>query len=221
MAFQIKCLYTVDSKEVDLATEHGEYTDLSIELDKHKLVLSFNKFNLKRTIPYFIHCLNNNKEYTLQFGDDSTISYTEGNITCRIEHGGSYSEIDIPYEYKGALIHALNKYKCVDINKNYINIMDRAMRINCRDCKILFTTFDVDYNDTGMLIIHNITDNEKAQFKLLCNKNIIEITVRDAYYKCNRTGDITRNYDCHNYKSICNYLDFDIQYALNHILDTN
>ncbi len=219
MAYQIACLYTFpDSDETDSKNSNGTCNGLIIKYDDNKFVLEFNKHNLCRTIPYFIHCLNNDKKYTLKLSNNSMIILDNDSIKCRIEHGGFYSEINIPIEYKDMLAAELSKYKCYNISKNYISLMDMTMWMTNHSNNILFTTFTMDHNDTDIFIIDDITNDEKEQFRKLSNGETIE--VRKVIYK-NDNGNIVQRFNGPQtfLNPICNYDVDEVIYALDNIID--
>lgn len=203
MAYQIKSKYTFSG---------GDCDGLIIKYNGMHIVLEFNMYNLCRTIPYFIHCLNNHQNYTLKLDNSTMIILDDKDIICRIEHGGSYFEITIPYSYKNVLIFELSKYKCINISNNYINVMNMA------ECgkNILFTKQLLEYNDTGILIIDNITDDEKDLFRKLCNG--LNIIIRGATY-ININGYIKRCYNTAYSTSTMEFEDTEITYASNNIID--
>lgn len=171
MAYQIT--YKIDDNKVNELQRNS----LEIVGGGNTAVIYFEKHNLRRTIPYFLWCLNNKSYSCLVLGENSSIHINSDSIKVWLCNQPNYITLNIPWSNKDKLITEISKYPCDAISNDYINIMNTVTGKT-----ILFTSFAVKHNDTEIVLIDNITNDEKKKFTKLSDKK--DVVIRGLYYKC-------------------------------------
>lgn len=166
--------------------EKYPFAGLKIYNETTELIMGFNKSNLPRIVPYFIYCLNNDKQYSMRVCDCTYINIYDEFIEFSIDY-------DLKWNMSSSSIR-IAKCHCIqqlitEISKagyeesdNYNKFMN-AIHYNNYPSAYLFMRGPLTVtNDTQTKVIDELTKEEENKFRQLLISDG-EVTIRGIIYK--------------------------------------
>ncbi len=221
----IFCKEAVSSQANEKDESMGMFSGLKISTNTSKLILGFNIENLFQTIPYFIYCLKNNREYTIQTSRNNYITihkqFVEFYMIDDDESNPSESNICIPLmNCRKQLINQLSKTN-YEASDGYFNLMNTLHRND--SVYLLFIIGKLQSNiprKNNMNIIDEFSEEDENKFRQLLNTGK-EVKVQEIIYRTHTESPnlIQSASTTDGCKSMAYHKDVIID-ALNHIYES-
>ncbi len=161
--------------------------DISIKFRTSRLIDKKVVAKHKYTIPYFIHCLQTGKNYSMEFSKHTCLVIKKDLIIITGHVSSIYITLKFLIEdYESIFVHELSKldYKSDD---RYMKIMDQAIKYDIVFMKNRYN-YPIKTDELTPIIIDGLTEEIEEEFKLLFTEQIHSVVIDKTIYTLSHHG---------------------------------